>query len=588
MKVRFIHLLVLLPFLLLGQESDVDPKLDSLRSLMESSLYEEMIYYGNDLIQDWDKQDTLSSDYARTLLDMGRAFIQLEAFPEALKYNSRALSIFVRNRDSMGIARTYSNFSGVYFYMEDSAQAFNYLNLAQLHYPHDADLEDRSTLSYMYALLHMEFGRKKRALKVIDSLTNELAYGTNLRAYVLVASFELMDSTEYLVRYPNILTEVLSSIDNPSFRLTAIMEAMRAAARFGRLDILKKYWPEVARAYRILGTNTAISQKVDFSRLKAQYLSYEKDYKGALAAMSEHARFISEQDSLRGVRDVKKLETQINIKESALRAQRLEKELNESRQHGVILVLIIGAALIIIILIYRINRNTKDKNLVISEVANTRGKMISVLSHDIRTPLSQLQGLLEQSEQGTIGEEELKVLLPRINETTRSTTKLLDKIVNWINLNRGDYKTNLEEFSVGDLFHDIEDLVKGRLEDKRLVLVKDIEHEYLRTDRFLIQTALFNLLSNAIKFSKPGATIYLGSYLKSESQVLEVRDQGEGMSAPQLQKIRSEISTSSVGTQSEMGSGLGLAIVRDAVAKIKADFEIGSEESKGTICRITL
>lgn len=115
-----------------------------------------------------------------------------------------------------------------------------------------------------------------------------------------------------------------------------------------------------------------------------------------------------------------------------------------------------------------------------------------------------------------------------------------------------------------------------------------IDHEFLNTDRFLIQTALFNLLSNAVKFSSAGSSVFLCSYWGDGSVILEVEDQGQGMSAEKLNVLRDEISSTSAGTEQEIGSGLGLVIVRDVIKQINGSLQIESETGKGTISRIVL
>lgn len=130
--------------------------------------------------------------------------------------------------------------------------------------------------------------------------------------------------------------------------------------------------------------------------------------------------------------------------------------------------------------------------------------------------------------------------------------------------------------------------MKGKLEEKGLILVQEIEHEFLNTDRFLVQTALFNLLSNAIKFSPSGSKVFLRSYWQDGAPVLEVEDQGRGMEKQKLDELMDEISSTSIGTDQEIGSGLGLVIVRDAIKRINGQLQIESQLGKGTISRIVL
>ncbi len=293
-------------------------------------------------------------------------------------------------------------------------------------------------------------------------------------------------------------------------------------------------------------------------------------------------------DSLAELDEVRRLSAMIHVRTKELRNEELRQKLDGSRFQVLVLVLILTASLIIAILSYRAFQDNRERNKVIVEVANTRGKMISILSHDIRTPLSQLQSMLDQHDAEAFSAEELQMILDQIRETNGNTLNLLDKTVSWINLNRTNFKVNKTEFALGDLFTELESLVKGKLEEKGLILVQEIEHEFLNTDRFLVQTALFNLLSNAIKFSPSGSKVFLRSYWQDGAPVLEVEDQGRGMEKQKLDELMDEISSTSIGTDQEIGSGLGLVIVRDAIKRINGQLQIESQLGKGTISRIVL
>ncbi len=565
---------------------DQQNAVDSLKSLFNNGLHEELIYYGQTLLDDWPKEDTLSANYARVLLDLGRSYIQLEAFPEALEYNKRALRIFLDNKDSLGVARTYSNFSGVYFYTDDSAKAFHYLDLAKHNYPKEIDNAERARFSFMAALLHLEFGSSAKAFKKIDSLIQELESSSSLAAYVAVTSLGIADSLEFVIRYPQVLSQVARSAVSTNFQLTALLEASISAIRFGRLDIVKRYYPQLEQTYLDVGSNASISQQVDYHQVKANLEAYEKDFESAFQTMKKYGSLLVQKDSIQGKGDLHKLETQIRIKDSALRTKALETELAASKQRGVILVALIVASLIAVFSVYRININTRERNKAIAEIANTRGRMISILSHDIRTPLGQLSSLLDQYQLGHLEEADLKVLLDQIKETTELTTKMLDNTVSWINLNRADFRVKEEEVVIGELFKDLQALLNNRLLAKNVNLKVEIGFEFIRSDRFLLQTALFNLLSNAIKFSSHGDQISLRAIEEGTSLKIEVEDQGLGIDPKKLADIQAQISTSTMGTKEELGSGLGLVIVHDAVEKLKARFEIESKAGKGTLCRI--
>ena len=212
--------------------------------------------------------------------------------------------------------------------------------------------------------------------------------------------------------------------------------------------------------------------------------------------------------------------------------------------------------------------------------------MLSILSHDIRTPLSQLIGTLEAFEEGDLNVTDLKEMLGPIKAAAESTNKLLDNTVAWINVNRADFKLNPISFDVQAFYEDILSHFKAVARAKEVSFELDIQLKILHADRFLVQTTLFNLISNALKFSEKGGRLVLKSYQRKDRKVLEVSDNGRGISEANLEIIRWEMRISTQGTHRESGGGLGLTIVRDACHKLDADFEIDSIEGQGTNCRI--
>ncbi|WP_421752730.1 ATP-binding protein [Croceimicrobium sp.] len=588
MKVNlfFLRLLFLLFSLSLQAQLTVEKSVDSLNDLYAKGLYEELIYFGQSSLAEWQPEDTLDKAYGRTLLNLGKAYGQLEVYSEALHYHRRALAVYKQISDSLGVAHAYTYLASVYYSTEDSADAFENLRWARSYYPDSVSHTEEMRYAYILGLLYKKFDTPERGLELIDSLIPHLRTNTYLYAQVNVASIDIMDSMEFLVRYPDILLHIERSKFSVVYRIKALEEVLMRANEIGRKDIIVRYMPKLERLMSDGGRNVSVTQKARFYMLKAEALAYQKNYVAAFAMMKEYTKHLAQMDSIRGASDLKKLETQVRLKDSELNAQELELALQDSKRQTHILIVIIVLAGIIIFLIYRINRNTRERNKAIAEVASTRGRMLSILSHDIRTPLSQLIGTLEAFEEGDLNMADLKEMLGPIKSAAESTNKLLDNTVAWINVNRADFKLNPISFDVQAFYEDIWTHFAGVARNKEVSLKLDIQLKNLHADRFLVQTTLFNLISNALKFSEQGGCLILKSYQRKDRKVLEVSDNGRGISEANLEIIRWEMRISTQGTHRESGGGLGLTIVRDACHKLDADFEIDSIEGQGTNCRI--
>lgn len=561
---------------------------DSLTRIFQAGEYETVINKGLESLSQWDRHDTINKDYAEILRTISRAYIQVDAFNDAFKINQRALDVFLALNDSLGAAQTYSNFAGIKFYLEDSAKAFEYLNRVKDYYPDSVPQEEQDRYTFMWALLYMQFGTPERAIEIMDSLLPELDEDSYIYNYVLASSIDLMDSTNLVDRYDTIIPGLLMADILPDLKLAAVLAVVEGAHELGREDVFREVMPILDSLMALRPESMAISHKTNYYLAKAWLSVYNDDYELAYEFMVEHSNLQEERDSIQGAEDVRKLEAQVRLKDAELNTRGLKKALQLSQQRTFILIGLITVALILAFVFYRLNRSTKEKNLAIAEVSETRERMLSILSHDMRSPVSQLKALLEAFDAKQLSDQEMKELIPQIKEDTDITLKMLDQTVAWININRGDFKRHDQEFSLKSLFLELEGLLKSKIQFKDIRLIIEAGADEIRTDRFLLRAALLNLLSNALKFSHQGGEIVLRSQKIGAKLQIQIIDDGVGIPRETLVKIQNAISVSTSGTKSEEGGGLGLSIVRDACRHMNARLSIESEAGKGTTCTIQL
>lgn len=560
---------------------------DSLDSLFQQGEYEELIRVGFESLRDFQEGDTLQSDYAEILLTISRAYIQVDAFNEAFTTNQRALNVFLALNDSLGAAKTYSNFAGINFYLEDSAKAFSYLSKVKSFYPDSIPQAEKDRYAFMWALLYMQFGTPERAVAIIDSLLPELDPESYIYNYVLVSSIELMDSITLVNRYDSILPGVLSAEIVPDLKLAALFSVVEGAHRWQRKDIIEAVMPQLDSLMAIKPENLAVSHKTNYFLAKAWQSAYEEDFKAAYHFMQKHSQFLEKRDSIQGAEEVRKLEAQVRLKDAELNTKGLEKALQSSQERTLILIVIITLTLILTFVFYRLNKNTKEKNIAIAEVADTRERMLSILSHDMRSPLAQLKALLDAFEAEQISSEEMKALMPQLKGDTHKTLKMLDQTVAWINMNRKDYKKDIQSFKLQPLLEELKQILASQIQSKNLRIDLELDVKELSTDRFLLRTALFNLLNNAVKFSHEDGLIVIRTGKNHDALRIEVEDQGVGMSTERLKKLQNAISLSTTGTKGESGSGLGMSLIRDACKHMQASLELDSGLGKGTRCTLS-
>ena len=219
-----------------------------------------------------------------------------------------------------------------------------------------------------------------------------------------------------------------------------------------------------------------------------------------------------------------------------------------------------------------------------AEEANLwKDKFITLVSHDLRSPLSSILGLM------TVLEEEEKLSRDeQLGFIQQSKVILLNSISNvghLLNLSRfnsGILTIEYSDFEIQSTLRDLTDDFQMELERKNILFENLIPKEIILTaDEKIIQEILRNLILNAIKFNKENGSIVLEYKEVFGFQIIIVSDTGVGM--PDFVKKKlfvSEVSTT--GTLEEMGFGVGLKLCNELMHLHRGTIEFESMEGVGT------
>jgi signal transduction histidine kinase len=245
------------------------------------------------------------------------------------------------------------------------------------------------------------------------------------------------------------------------------------------------------------------------------------------------------------------------------------------------------------------NLETMNQNLekVVDErteelvTANTvKNRLLSVMSHDIRSPLNSLRGVLNIYNKGAITQEEFSQLALQIENDLGKTSMLLENILSWTANQIKGVQLRKEKFNLFELVESTLQLFDTLVIQKKI----SIHHNVLPKtevvcDRNILTLVLRNLLSNAIKFSFEGGKITANMYARGQILEICITDQGVGMDSATLQSLLSPtLTVSTQGTHNEKGTGLGLALCREYVQKAGGSLTVESTVGKGSIFTVTL
>jgi signal transduction histidine kinase/ligand-binding sensor domain-containing protein len=225
------------------------------------------------------------------------------------------------------------------------------------------------------------------------------------------------------------------------------------------------------------------------------------------------------------------------------------------------------------------------QNTLLEKNDTIKTRLISIISHDIITPLKFLavagRKLVEKKKEmpAELADETLK----EMTNTAQELQFLSTNILNWIKYQNKNRRLLKETVQPSVLVNQVFGVLLSVAHEKKLQLRNDVNpeltlHQFEEPLRILI----YNLVSNAIHFSEKG-TIVVRSIETDNHLQLQVADEGSGMSVEQVTNLLSdETVISSVNTDHRKGNGLGYLIIKDVLKMMGADLQIESSKGVGT------
>ncbi|HBH47255.1 MAG TPA: hypothetical protein DDX98_01360 [Bacteroidales bacterium] len=256
----------------------------------------------------------------------------------------------------------------------------------------------------------------------------------------------------------------------------------------------------------------------------------------------------------------------------------------------------LGASVAIVAFHALANRKEKLLHFRNSELVKSnavRSKIFSVISHDLRSPVSSMTNLLKllNNDYDKLSTGEKKSYITGLSNSAESTYALLENLLDWSRLQSGTLKPNREILILSDLIDSATEINSQLLSTKHLSFIKSIPKNHkIIGDKHMVSTIIRNLISNAIKFTPENGSITVASKpYKGNNILVTVSDTGIGLSKEEIEQLmNSEINFVKPGTGNERGSGLGLLLCKEFVEPNKGGLIIESEVGLGSTFGIFL
>lgn len=230
-------------------------------------------------------------------------------------------------------------------------------------------------------------------------------------------------------------------------------------------------------------------------------------------------------------------------------------------------------------------QQAEDARKEAEDATKLKDKFVSLVSHDLKTPLATMIGYLKLVAEENVEplNEGAKAILNSAINAGRKMNRLIDDILSITRLKTGTMKPKLEfvdaKFLASKAVMDFQYLA----DQKGINLVKEIHSKTrLYADPVLFYEVIHNLMSNAIKFCNRGDSIRIFN-LDDRPSTIAIADSGVGMEQGRLLHLFDyETKTSTIGTEGESGTGLGLPLCRDIMEAHDGTLTVESSPGKGS------
>jgi signal transduction histidine kinase len=598
------------------------------------------------------EERNLKKGKALAYQNLGTLYTISGDYSSALKQDNLALQLSLAMNDSLAISDNYNGVANDYYDLGEYDEAYYYFtqsyrigrlindSLRMTIAMHNVGRVFKELGQYSKALEHLLISQRLSTLindreglpysldEIGDVMLRKGEYDSALQT--LQRSLRLTRSQKIEVLEPRTLTKLAKAyLHKKDFRNamayydTTYRSHVRTNNQFGiaevelgrgavltqqgRYDDAIKY---INRSLDLAKRSNARILQINCYNQLSNILEMKGDYKQSLNYFKEYKQL---EDSLfshdmqeKLLRDQIRFETEAKDTQIAAlsRAQDIkDDQLKKQEFIRNILVVVMALSVILLATVYRSGQRRRQINALLLQhqeemekrseelerLNQVKDKFFSIISHDLRSPINALSGLLDLLDKGAVKPEELPNHLTELKVRFNHTRTLLNNLLDWTLLQMD--KLNLQATKI-DLHRIVEENIQlvGAVQTKQIALINEIRpHSIAFADSNTTNLVIRNLMTNAIKFTNDGGTVTIGAEEKAKHWTVFVRDNGVGMPSDVLKILFDKTAPYTTrGTANEKGTGLGLILCKEFVEKNGGTIWVNSEEGKGSTFYFTL
>ncbi|MGF2412184.1 tetratricopeptide repeat-containing sensor histidine kinase [Ferruginibacter sp.] len=466
---------------------------------------------------------------------------------------------------------------------------------------------------YAAASLNVEVGTLCRFVKTYTALNNidsALHYQELLikkAAKSTIPWSELVTANIAIADYylqNNELDKAKAFVDSAQARakLTTKVLISQADAISGKYFLLKNDWANAKKFYTNAVAEIYNVDRASYCDIRKALATIAMQEGNTEEAKNQLQLYVQANDSL----TLEK--TSINLAEMEAKFQNKENQQQIENKNLQLKVgrnkigwLITGVALLslVAILLLMINRNKKktanilqEKNTTLAKLNNeleeanqTKAKLFGIISHDLRSPISQVYQFLklQQLNPHSLNDLQKNELSNKIQTATGSLLETMEDLLLWSKTQMSEFKISIQTAALLPIINSCKNLLQLNSDAKNISFKNSIPADLtVNTDPYYLQTIVRNLLQNAIKAAPDNSEIEIGTMAAANGLALYIKNQGASFSQEQYQRILSSDETAL------NLNGLGLRLVDELSKKINATILFKSVSTEITFVEILL
>ncbi len=224
----------------------------------------------------------------------------------------------------------------------------------------------------------------------------------------------------------------------------------------------------------------------------------------------------------------------------------------------------------------------QSKNERLEEVNNIKDKLFSIVSHDIKGPLTSLQLALTLAKTGDVSPAEFKKLAYELELRLIYTNEFISNLLQWAKLQLGGALYQPSNIDLSAVAAETLVLFESEINQKKISVEYQLPALHAFADLNMIRSMMRNLITNAVKFTGIEGSITVKGQREENEIIFSIADTGVGIPVAHQERMFTLSSVTTQGTHKEKGTGLGLLLCKEFVEKNGGRIWYESQVGKGT------